>query len=250
MEQDEELDEQITSYINGKMDAGELSRFEARLASDSLLKKEVEHQRQLRSYFNKDLVDFSRSLKEAELRHRQKKTPTLSGQNSFFSKRWVKQLAVAASIILIAGIFYVTINNEDVVKIAKQDSMDGMSKITTKKEDSIAVADLLFYSGKYALYIEKAHQLLKENPQLTDRNILNINICKSYIQLNQAERVISFYGSLAEEEKQDCYLQYQVALAYAILKNKREALTLFELVAGKGCFPDDKKATEWIKRLS
>ena len=81
-----------------------------------------------------------------------------------------------------------------------------------------------------------------------ERTILNINICKSYIQLDQPRRAISFYESLGDKEK-NCYLEYQVALALVVANDKNKAVSLFTSVVDKGCFPVDKKAIEWLEKL-
>ena len=248
MEQDEALDEQTNRYIHNKMDAAELSQFESKLASDPSLKKEVEQLQQLKSFYNKDIVDFKRILKEAELRYREKSTVTKEPASSPLRKMKGRWLAFAAAIILIVGTFYLSWNKVDIVQLAKENSLDGLNKASARKGDSIAVADLLFYSGSYREYIQKAVSLLKENPRAVERSILNINICKSYIQLNQADSAILFYQSLSSEEKGYCYLQYQAGLAYTIINNKKDADRLFELVVKAGCFPVDEKAAEWIKK--
>ena len=249
MDPNEELDDRINRYVQHKMDPGELSQFEAVLASDPVLKKELAQMQQLKSYYNHDLVDFKRSLQEAERRYREKNTVDAKSIKSGFKKRIGRWMAIAACIIVIASIFYLTRSNTDVAQLAKENSLDGLNKSTVRKGDSIAVADVLFYSGNYHGYINKALTLLKENTDPVERSILHINICKSYIQLSQADRAILFYQSLTEEEKKYCYLQYQAALAYTITGNKKEAIPLFESVSDKGCFPVDKNAVEWIKRL-
>ena len=149
MDPNEELDDRINRYVQHKMDPGELSQFEAVIASDPVLKKELVQLQQLKSYYNKDLVDFKRSLQEAERRYREKNTVTAESTKSGLKKRTGRWMAIAACIIVIAGIFYLNRNNTDVVQLAKENSLDGLNKATVRKGDSIAVADVLFYSGNY-----------------------------------------------------------------------------------------------------
>lgn len=250
MEQDEELDDQISRYIHNKMTEQELLLFKAKIESDPIIKKEVEQWQHLKSYYNEDLIELKKNLREAELRYREKNAVSTTNRTNFIlGKRKHIWLAAAAIVILVTGIFYFAWNRVDIVQLAKENSLDGLNKASSRKGDSIAVVDILFYSGQYSDYLTKAFSILKENTNSIERSILNINICKSYIQLNQADKAILFYQSLTEEEKEYCYLQYQAALACTIKNNKRVAISLFEMVINKGCFPVDKNAGDWIKRL-
>jgi len=251
MEQDINREEKIDRYINNLMLDAEKSLFEKEMEENNELKAEILMLLEWRRLFNNHKShEWEQRIKQAikEDKERISIFPAKKKPGAVSIKYALGMVALLLFVITVS-VFYLTNNKKDVVQLAKESSLDGLNKGAARKEDSIAVAEQLFYSGSYLRYIEKAISLLKENPKPVERSILNINICKSYIQLDQADEAILFYQSLSAEEKEYCYLQFQAALAYTINNSKKEAIQLFESVVNAGCFPVDEKATEWIKKL-
>lgn len=203
--------------------------------------------RLLKGYYDEELIELKNKLKQAEDAHRARNSTKAATFFSKYKKIWLP--AIAALLIVVAGIFYFRESNEDIAQLAKESSFAGHNRQWNTKADSIAVVELLIRSGQFREYISKATELRKQTTDISELGILNINICKSYIQLDEAEQAIAFYQSLSSQEKDFCYLQYQLALANVITKNNSEANRLFDEVIKKGCFPVDEKAKEWIKKI-
>ena len=244
MENENRREEKIDNYVHNLMTDVEKVAFEKEMQMDENLSSDVMNVIEFQKLFN---------IKEPQI-WQQKIEQVLQKDMVLISKKRGKiftfPMGIAASLLLFiaVGAVYLSLSKKDIVQVAKESSLDGLNRSSARKGDSIAVSDILFYSGKYSEYINKAKALLKENTDSMERTILNINICKSYIQLDQPRKAISFYESLGDKEK-NCYLEYQVALALVVANDKNKAVSLFTSVVDKGCFPVDKKAIEWLEKL-
>lgn len=170
MEFNEKIYDLIDRYINGELQGQELADFESRINSIPQLKDEIKIQKELLAYFNdeplevqesdislenflksKEANDFQNKLNKTLAQHKnqqEKKAP----KAKIRKMNW-KPLALAASILLIVGFFYINnmTSKTNPQELFAEYSKPGKLSVITKgsTDDIIANIEKDFNAGEY-----------------------------------------------------------------------------------------------------
>lgn len=252
-------DKQIESYIHNRMDADERAQFEHQMNDDPALKKEVDELLSIKNLFDKNLYDLKKKLDETERQLEQEKffdekiipvkkhIHEVNGKVRKFSPfggrgAW---MAIAASVILIAGFLYVNLNKEDMQQLAYNAAQNDYSNVRGVTDE----VDSLFQAEAYQQLIEKASEQIKLTTAPEEKEKLSIYITRSYILSKKPGEAINFIENLPDELKQNCDLKYSLALAYLSKKDKTSAATILNEIVDTKCFPQEMHAKELLKKL-
>jgi hypothetical protein len=246
----------LINYAHGILEANLAEKVKHAIQADKILQMEYLGVLQLiKDYPDDDVEELIEKFAHESINQRSLPSQKIQHNNEklFYLLKGSKRawIAVAALVIVIAGVFYFMREKDDVVQLAMEDSLSGYNPgLSTVRRESNSDIDSIFSYGNYSDFIEHAIPKLKENLTAAERKALNINICKSYIQLKQPNNAILFYQSLPDADKKDCYLQYQSALAYTIVNEITHAIPLFKEVINEQCFPADKNSEVWLERIN
>lgn len=252
-------DKEIESYIHNRMNEGERVQFELQMSNDENLKKEVEELSEMKNLFDKNLFDLKKKLEHTESQLEKENffdaeiTPnkTLTGTHngsvrklSPFENRgaW---LAVAASIVLIAGFYFINFNKEDAQQLAYNAALSDYSNFRGASDE----ADTLFENEAYQLLIERTLPLVDNITPKQEKEKLMLYISRSYILIKKPDEAISFIENHQTELQQNCDIKYTLALAYLSKKDKTRAEKILDEIVETKCFPQEMHAKELLKKL-
>lgn len=244
MNADDLRDRQIENYIHNRMNAEERSRFEKLLLADTVLKSEINELLEIKMVFDSGLVDFKKKLIKAENKLEQE---NFFDEGRIISLKKTKNYwwAIAASVILITGVYYFYYSKPDLKRLAMNATQNDFSQLRGSGNE----LDSLFELSAYQQLIDKATQQLITTVPRGEKVRLSIYIARSYILLNLPVEAIKHVEGLDEELRKNCDLQYTLALANLSMKEKIKAKSILNKIIKSKCFPQELHASELLNYL-
>lgn len=212
----------IDRYLHGELAGQELTDFEQQIQSIPQLKDEIKIQQELLAHFNdeplevqesdvslenfldsKEAVDFQNKLHKTLAKHKEQKEEK-TPEAKVRKMNW-KPLAMAASILLLVGFFYINnmgsaANPEDLfAEYSKPEKISLISKGST--EDVIASIENDFNAGNYAQANSQLSSLMSVL-SITHPNWFDLKLAQgiSSLELNENEEAKTIFDALRKTD--------------------------------------------------
>ena len=204
MERNQELFEQIETYLEGKLSPENKMAFEKQLKEDPLLFKEVEKHRKIQEAISATAVlDFRKKIQNIE--RQQEKNYSSKRSNNL----WWRMAAVLLIFLGVSSLLWLQLQNEsDLFKeyyslYPVEDTMRG-----TKAPDiDESLQD--YVNGDHVMAIPKIKSLLKAYPE---KEIFKLYLGNSYLNTSQESKALRIFNQFSEKSP-----FYEDALWYTAL---------------------------------
>ena len=246
MDLNSKYESEIEAYVHGNMSAEAKRDFEKILDSNPELKVEVKLLVSLKDSFErKDIYDLKKKLEGFSQIEKDNHVSNKS------NKTFLLALAVAATVIVAFGIFYLKYFNAVSGDIYRPLIIAGLDSVNIQDPDykylistthsrnlspDLSLSDSLFID-LHSVF-EKAKLNEKELPKFIDygNKLLNktefpndykestrILLSRAYLLQNEPKKALEVLGAIPHDSKYNCFAQYYASMAKAILENFDDA---------------------------
>ncbi len=185
--------ELITAYLKNELTKFELEAFEKELATNSALQKELAFQANLQAVWKEETaLDIKSQFQtlEKELSTKQQDKPSTKPKSKVIAMRPI--LAIAASILLVAGFFFLQTNNSSADPFSKYFSDYPNELVSIERGESIEEQG----QKAFVLYGEKKYQAALDAFSSLDLEGLDLYRAICYMHLSDYEKALSLLQNL------------------------------------------------------
>ncbi len=229
----------IDEYLRGELSASEKKEIENKLATD----KDFAHDFALFILAKKAAKQEASAQRKAEfdLIGQQLATKPVGGPVGIFPFGRAKQLAIAASLALIIGIFWVFSNNQNPERLADayiEKSLGSLPSMMGSQADSLQMGVELYNKKAYPEAQKIFEKLSKNNSKALEYLGLTA------LQQEQYDAAIQAFAQLATIEPQKSRAQLLLALSHIKKGEKEKSFEILKSINKKDLSLEDREFVE------
>ncbi len=230
IQRNQDIFERIERYMQGEMTEQEKSAFEAEIATNPDLQREMEK--------HKELVD---ALKDQEILDFRRKIQTIEGKEKAQARSLRKRLMrFAAAIVLIIGLTAVIwyTFRADTKNLYENyfTAYPVESQIRGSEVEGISNALDLYKDGEYEEAIPGLEQMLMKEPE---NGLLKIYLGNSLMEFNEMRKAVGLFTEFNSEMAYYEEARWYLALAYLKMDQKESSKSVLkEIIEYDGIYKD------------